>query len=59
MLRYQGQHMLVCEERARDQRQAGWHRRRIFTPVPAEKWGQEFFVVIGLGKRPNELQSPD
>ena len=35
----------MCES-GRDERQAGWHRRRIFTPVPAKEWGQESFFVI-------------
>lgn len=33
----------MCES-GRDERQAGWHRRRIFTPVPAKEWGQESLI---------------
>ncbi len=34
----------MCES-GRDERQAGWHRRRIFTPVPAKEWGQESLIL--------------
>ena len=41
-----GQHMVVCEKRAR-KRQAGWHRRKYLHPVPAVLLRQDFLFFQG------------
>ena len=41
-----GQHMSVCVKRAYLLRQAGWHRRLLVHPVPADSYylGWDFFI---------------